>query len=195
MGSFQNKLNRAMKNYQGSWMSVYSIFFFSMFNRLYDVSGTKNNIGSARLSLGIESGSGVVPVPAILVGARHKLSKYSSQSRINTGIYYASRMNRERSSDNLSHPPLTSPSGNPDSSSTMAGGARGIYFRLFLSNAINNQMDYWKWYQHIHGVSKTVCNFNPLTFFNSFFSNRQTMKTTSDIRQPTSTMVPYPFRP
>ena len=162
-------------------MSVCSIFFFSMFNRLYDVSGTKNNIGSARLSLGIESGSGVVPVPAILVGARHKLSKYSSQSRINTGIYYASRMNRERSSDNLSHPPLTSPSGNPDSSSTMAGGARGIYFRLFLSNAINNQMDYW--------------NFNPLTFFNSFFSNRQTMKTTSDIRQPTSTMVPYPFRP
>lgn len=42
-----------------------------MFNRLYDVSGTKNNIGSARLSLGIESGSGIVPVPAILVGARH----------------------------------------------------------------------------------------------------------------------------
>lgn len=131
MESFQNKLNRAMKNHQGSWMSVYSIFF-SMFNRLYDVSGTKNKLTSARpdylLALKRKwSCSG----PGDPCRCPTRLNKYSSQPRINTGIYCASRMNRERSSDNPSHPPLTSPSGLPNGSSTMTGGAWGIFFKTF----------------------------------------------------------------
>lgn len=119
-----------------------------------------------------------------------ELNECSSHSRINTGIYYASSMEeRDRLMIHLNHWIPLHPVSLTNGNSTMAGGARGIWFKCYK---YPNHSD-----SGLEVISKTVWNLNPVDFFfNSFFSNRQTMKALpiSDIRL-RRTMVPYPFRP